>query len=455
MKQLLIIICLSTVSICHSFDKPNIILIFVDDMGYGDPSCYGGKLVETKNIDSLAEEGIRFTQGYTISPVCGPSRVGLMTGSYPGRFGIYWNPDMGAVQIPKERPILPVQLKKAGYTTALVGKWNLSNPAWDPMPPKNYFDKTFYTMVWEGEYWPDEKGIYHGVNDKNYGSLKQNNIWGPIKKGDVYLTDLLSQSACEFISNHKSKNPFFLYLSYNAPHSPLQGKKEHLKKLTHIKSDALKLYASMILSIDEGVGDIQKVLKEKNIKENTLIIFLSDNGPAKTTFKGLPKEWPRGKLLGSTAGLRGNKGKYTEGGIRVPFIMTWPNKLKQKAVYEGPVVSIDIYPTLSKIAGIKLPQNETFEGVDIMEFVFPKFTQMTRDEIIWCGSRGSEKNGAIRKGDWKLIFNDRYGGLYNLKDDPYELIDAKDKHLDLYNNLKKKYEEVVAALPQPVTDRKN
>ena len=131
--------------------KPNIILIFVDDMGYGDASCYGGDLVKTPNIDYLANFGLRFSQGYSISSVCGPSRVGLMTGTSPARFGVYWNPDMGAVKIPKERPIIPIQLKKAGYKTCIVGKWNLNNPSWDPMPADLYFDHTSYTMVWEGD----------------------------------------------------------------------------------------------------------------------------------------------------------------------------------------------------------------------------------------------------------------------------------------------------------------
>lgn len=155
------------------------------------------------------------------------------------------------------------------------------------MPPENYFDFVENTMVWEGDYWPDSLGNYHGVNDDKYGSTKKNNIWGPISKGQIYLTDLLSKNACEFIDKNSEK-PFFLYLSYNAPHSPLQGKLEHKESLAHIQNEALKLYASMLLSVDEGIGQILDTLESNGIRENTITIFLSDNGPARTNFKGLP-----------------------------------------------------------------------------------------------------------------------------------------------------------------------
>lgn len=432
---------------------PNIVLIFVDDMAYGDASCYGGDLIETKNIDRLAEEGIRCTQAYSMSPVCGPARVGLMSGTYPGRFGVYWNPDMGAVQIPEVRPILPMQLKQAGYTTGLVGKWNLSNPIWDPMPPSNYFDFTSNTMVWEGDYWPDASGHYHGVNDKNYGSTKTNNIWGPLKEGQKYLTDVLSESACDFI-NQNSEKPFFLYLSYNAPHSPLQGKEEHKASLTHIESEALKLYASMLLSVDEGVGQVIETLEAKGIKENTLIIFLSDNGPAQTNFKGLPADWPRDQMLGSTKGLRGNKGQYFEGGIRVPFIASWPQKIPAGTSTHDPILSIDIYPSLSALAGIDLPESHSFEGIDILPVLEGNASSKNRAPMFWAGGKIGKNTGAIRNGDWKLIYNHKGEDfLFNINKDPYEKKDLKTKHRKRYRALKSLFRETLATLPDPVTDR--
>jgi arylsulfatase A-like enzyme len=456
MKQLSLLITF-LFSLCIFLNEndtlPNIVLIFVDDMAYGDASCYGGDLIETKNIDKLADEGIQFNTAYSISPVCGPSRVGLLTGTYPGRSGVYWNPDIGGIQFSDDRPLLSVQLKKAGYKTAIVGKWNLNNPSWNPMPAEKYFDHTANTMVWEGDYWPDATGHYHGVNDDKYGSTKTNNIWGPTTKGDVYLTDLLTQSACDFIDEN-SDNPFFLYLSYNAPHSPLQGKLSHKKRLSHIKSEALKLYASMLLAVDEGVGQVLDTIDKKEIKEDTLIIFLSDNGPAKTNFKGLPKEWPRGEMLGSTNGLRGNKGEYFEGGIRVPFIVSWPGQIPLNETIETPISSLDIYPTLSALAGIDLPKDEPFEGVNLLPLLLDTNSQISRDHFFWAGGRIGKHRGAILKDGWKLIVNHKGKDfLFNLDKDPNERINLIANYPHKSNALKSIFSDTLKGMPEPLTDR--
>jgi arylsulfatase A-like enzyme len=432
---------------------PNIVLIFADDMAYGDASCYGGDLIETQNIDKLADEGIKFDTAYSISPVCGPSRVGLLTGTYPGRSGVYWNPDMGGVQLSDDRPILPIQLKKAGYKTAIVGKWNLDNPSWNPMPVEKYFDHTANTMVWEGDYWPDASGHYHGVNDDKYGSSKTNNIWGPLSEGQTYLTDLLSQSACDFI-NQNSETPFFLYLAYNAPHSPLQGKKEHKPSLEHIESEALKLYASMLLSIDEGVGLVLDTLEANGIKENTMIIFLSDNGPARTNFKGLPKAWSRNQMLGSTHGLRGHKGNYFEGGIRIPFIVSWPQEIPAGQSTHDPISSLDIYPSLSALANLNLPESHSFEGINLLPIFKGTASSKYRAPMFWAGGKIGKNTGAIRDGDWKLILN--YKGedfLFNLLKDPQEKYDLKTKHPKHYQDLKSLFREILVTLPEPKTNR--
>ena len=432
---------------------PNVILIFVDDMAYGDASCYGGELIETKHIDRLANEGLQFTTAYSISPVCGPSRVGLLTGTYPGRYGVYWNPDMGGVKLSDNRPILPIQLKKAGYKTAIVGKWNLNNPSWNPMPADKYFDYAANTMVWEGDYWPNAFGHYHGVNDDKYGSSKTNNIWGPSSEGEIYLTDLLTQNACDFIEKN-SNAPFFLFLSYNAPHSPLQGKLSHKARLSHIKSEALKLYASMLLAVDEGVGQVLDTLDKKGIKKDTLIIFLSDNGPAKTNFKGLPKEWPRGELLGSTNGLRGSKGDYFEGGIRVPFIISWPDVINSGEISNVPISSLDIYPTLSAIAKINLPHSEPFEGVNLLPLLMLEESKISRDHFFWAGGRIGKNKGAILKDGWKLIINHKGEDLlFNLNKDPNETLNLIANYPKKSQTLKSIFTNILEGMPEPITDR--
>ena len=456
MKQSFLLIT-SLFSLCLFLNAndtlPNIVLIFVDDMAHADASCYGGDLIETPNIDKLADEGMKFDTAYSISPVCGPSRVGLLTGTYPGRSGVYWNPDMGGVKLSDDRPILPIQLKKAGYKTAIVGKWNLDNPSWNPMPVEKYFDHTSNTMVWEGDYWPDASGHYHGVNDDKYGSTKTNNIWGPTSKGDIYLTDLLTQSACDFIDKN-SDAPFFLYLSYNAPHSPLQGKLSHKKRLSHIKSEALKLYASMLLAVDEGVGQVLDTLDKKGIKKDTVVIFLSDNGPAKTNFKGLPKEWPRGEMLGFTNGLRGYKGEYFEGGIRVPFIVSWPGNINLGETSNTPISSLDIYPTLSAIAGIDLPNSEPFEGVNLLPLLMDKESEISRDHFFWAGGRIGKNTGAILKDGWKLVINHKGKDfLFNLENDPNERINLIANYPNRSNALRSIFNNTLDEMPEPLTDR--
>ena len=442
---------------CNASNKPNIILIFVDDMAYNDASSYEGDLIKTNNIDKLANGGIKFTQGYSISPVCGPSRVGLMTGTSPARYGVYWNPDMGAVQIPRDRPILPIQLKKSGYTTAIVGKWNLNNPSWDPMPSEDFFDFSYNTMVWEGDYWPDKEGNYHGVNDKNYGSSKTYGTWGPENKGDIYLTDLLTNSACDFISKHHEK-PFFLYLSYNAPHSPLQGKKVHLKDLKHIELEPLKLYASMVKSIDEGVGKILNTLESNGILNETLIIFLSDNGPAITNnLKGYPEEWPDLMLtLENAPKLRGKKGDFFEGGIKVPFIAHWPDVIKKNSISHQPVYSLDIYPTLSSIANIQLPENQVFEGLDLYPIFKDNDFLLNRESMIWLGGNKMNKIAAVRINNMKFII-DKYNieYLFDLDADPEEKNNLYKKNPDLTDYFKKILNKYSENFPSPITRRKD
>ena len=430
--------------------RPNIILIYVDDMGYGDLSCYGGGLVETPNVDSLAESGIRFTEGYTVSPVCGPSRVGLLTGMQPSRIGVYWNSDMGAVRVPRGHQTLSELMKSAGYTTALVGKWNLNNPAWNPMPAKRYFDYVYDEMVWEGDYWPNKNGAYHGVEDGKYGSSKTNNIWGPLEEGDEYLTDRLSRHACEFVSAQTKQNPFFLYLSYNAPHSPLQGKSEHLSELSHIDSEPLRLYASMILAIDEGVGDLLSTLEGNMLRENTVILFVSDNGPARTTFKGMPEHWPRGEMLGSTAGLRGYKGTFYEGGVRVPFIFSWPHKIDTAITSNYPVTTLDITPTLSTLAGASLDHQRAVDGLDL-SLLFSKMPEfMEPRTLLWFAGT----SGAVRAGDWKLVHN-RKGEheLFNLRTDPMEQEDLSTSNSDKFEQMSNFYSDWAQQVPPPVTPR--
>jgi arylsulfatase A-like enzyme len=429
---LLSIVLLPILSLAES--QPNIVLIFVDDMGYGDPGCYpGASLVETPNIDRLSEEGIRFTSGYVTAPVCGPCRVGLLSGAYQNRFGIQWNNDSQFVEFPSQQALLPEPLAAAGYSTAIFGKWNLRNE-----PAAERFDVARHIMIWEGDYFPRPDGTYRGVdNPKEVDSTKTFDIWGPDRPGDRYLTDLLTDDACEFIDENADR-PFFLYLAYNAPHTPLQAKKSDLKNVAHIENGGLKLYASMVLSVDEGVGRVLGKLDEHGLAENTLVAFVSDNGPAygQPGLKGWKAEWPT-TLLGNPGPLNGRKGTYYEGGIRVPFILRWPDRLPAGKTDDRPVISMDLFPTFCSVAGTTVPDGSVTDGVDLLPFIAGDSPQQESPHNVLYWSRGTQ--GAIRKGDWKLVVNEESHELYNLDDDLGEKADLSSSKPELAKALLKDY----------------
>ncbi|CAI8281532.1 MAG: Choline-sulfatase [Puniceicoccaceae bacterium MED-G32] len=210
----------------------------------------------------------------------------------------------------------------------------------------------------------------------------------------------------------------------------------------------------MLLAVDEGVGQVLDTLDKKGIKKDTVVIFLSDNGPAKTTFKGLPKEWPRGEMLGSTNGLRGYKGEYFEGGIRVPFIVSWPGNINLGETSNTPISSLDIYPTLSAIAGIDLPNSEPFEGVNLLPLLMDKKSEISRDHFFWAGGRIGKNTGAILKDGWKLVINHKGKDfLFNLENDPNERINLIANYPNRSNALRSIFNNTLDEMPEPLTDR--
>ncbi len=293
--------------------RPNIILIFADDFGYGDAGCYGGSLVPTPNIDRLAAGGVRCTDGYATAPVCAPSRCGIMTGAYNQRFGMQWNDDRGKYVIPVDHKLLPEALKAAGYRTGHIGKWNI------PRDHTAVFDETYATMDWEGDYFPGPDGKYFGVdNPDQHASAKVQGIWGPERPGEEYLTDRLGRHAVEFIERHKG-SPFFLYLAFNAVHTPLHAKKADQSRFAHIAEEPLRFYAAMVSSLDENIGRVLDTLKSEGLESDTLVVFTSDNGPAKGPVKVWRDSWPAQCPLGSAGPLNGRKAQFLEGGFREPY----------------------------------------------------------------------------------------------------------------------------------------
>lgn len=426
--------------------RPNILIIYADDMGYGDMSANNPDAwVKTPNLDALAASGTRFTNGYSAAPVCGPSRVALLTGAYPARFGAWWNPDTAKTRIPNER-LLPAVLGAAGYATGLIGKWNLPN---DPAASTQHVASR---MTWGGRYWPERDGSYVGVGKGSGSEGGDSGKWDISRPGNLYLTDKLTDDAVEFLDKRDASKPFFLYLAYNAPHSPLEAAERFRDRVKHLDSEPKRLYAAMVLALDEGVGRIRKELADRGLEKNTIIIFASDNGPAKSGFRGYQPEWPK-EILGARAGLSGEKGTFREGGVREPFVISWPGRIASGQVRDEPVVTVDLYRTLLRLAGGTEPSSPVpLDGTDLMPMLTGTGTVAERD-LFWAGrickpKKGCVDSGAMRRGSWKLLIeNGGKAKLFDLSRDPSETRNLAAAYPAVHAAMGERYGQWKAGLP--------
>lgn len=420
MRLSLCLVTLLTAWLSHAATKPNIVFILVDDLGYTDVACYGSKYYETPNIDRLASQGMRFTDGYTCGPNCQPTRAALMTGQYGPRTGVYtvggidrfnWQsrplrPVDNVVKLPLDKITIAQALKQAGYATGMFGKWHLGNDA-EHHPGRRGFDEAIESSGLHFEFQTDPKVDY--------------------PKGQ-YLADFLTDKAVDFIRRHKD-GPFFLYLPHFGVHSPHQAKAELIEKFKGKEPTVGHhdpTYAAMIYSVDESVGRIVALLDELKLAENTLVIFSSDNGGV----GGYQREGIRQeRSITDNAPLRGGKGMLYEGGIRVPYIFRWPGKIAGGTVCGEPILSVDLFPTLLELAGGKQAADHPLDGVSYLKVLTSRGKDsLKRDAIYWHfpGYLGAGANawrttpaGAVRAGDWKLqeFFEDGRLELYNLRED--------------------------------------
>jgi arylsulfatase B len=390
--------------------KPNVIVIVADDLGYGDTGVYGSTIVHTPNIDALATDGVRFTQGYVTHPVCAPSRAALLTGRYQQRFGWEFNPvgrdRKGGVSL--SETFVGQIMKAAGYYTGMIGKWHLGEAA-GYHPLDRGFDEFFGTTAGATAFIvdaqpgdeihtpPGSEGSYRttaadplpstATEQERMAYVRQR---APIQRGREvveakgYLTDDFTEEAVRFIGQNKGR-PFFLYVAHTAPHTPLQATQKYLDRYRDVPDKGQRVYAAMVSSLDDSVGAIRAKLKAEGLEKHTLIVFLSDNGCA--AYVG---------TACTNAPLSGHKGTHLEGGVRVPFIMAWPGKIPGGRVDDRLISSLDIVPTAAALAGARLPRAS--DGVNLMPYLAGDNRATPNPELYWRAG----PNFAIRSGKWKM-----------------------------------------------------
>jgi arylsulfatase A-like enzyme len=418
--------------------RPNIIVIVGDDMGYADIGVHGCRDIPTPNIDALAAAGVRCTSGYVSGPYCSPTRAGLLTGRYQTRFGHEFNPGGGQrrarrrpaqdgqdaqqqaqrqaqrrarrIGFPLSETTIADRLKAAGYVTSLVGKWHLGGGE-RFHPQRRGFDEFFGFLGGAHPYFPsaENRRILRGnerVDEREY------------------LTDALGREAVAFIERHREQ-PFFLYLAFNAVHTPMHADEARLAKFKDLGDERRRTYAAMMSAMDDAIGAVVDKLREAEVEQNTLVFFVSDNGGP--TMPGTSGN------ASNNAPLRGSKRTTLEGGIRVPYLVKWPARLPAGKVYDQPVIQLDILPTALAAAGIEIQDGDAIDGVNVLPYFRGDEDGAPHDALYWRLGRQM----AIRHGDWKLVRYDATvdgmrgqfteAKLYNLADDIGETNDLIDK----------------------------
>ena len=461
----------------NTIKKPNIILILADDLGFNDVSFYNGGAADgslkTPNIDKLAIDGIAFTNGYAASPVCSPSRASIMTGRYSSRYGFEFTPypanaarimnllrrdgeletiEMDNVQwdeigltiggLPSEEITIAELLKDNGYYTAHIGKWHLGGFSDGMKPNDQGFDDSL--MLNSSLYLP--KNHPDVVNAKIDSSI-EDMVWAssqfavsfnggePFEPGG-YITDYYTNEAVNVINNNKDR-PFFLYLGHFAPHNPLQSLKKDYEKHKHMQNHTLQVYSGMIEALDRSIEKIVSALEENGLTDNTLIIFTSDNGGA--GYIGLHD---------INKPYRGWKLTHFEGGVHVPFFAKWPAKIGKNQIYNKRIHHTDIFSTILGAANIEMPKDITIDGIDLIPYIVDKKESEPHTTLYWKNATYQ----AIIHNDWKLMrskYPAKQEFLYDLKNDPYEVVNLANSKLDIKQVLNTMLDKHIESMPKP------
>jgi arylsulfatase A-like enzyme len=421
-----------TVSCSIAAERPNIILILADDLGWADVGWHGTE-IKTPNLDKLASQGVKLERFY-VQPVCSPTRASLMTGRYPIRYGL----QTGVIRpwadygLPVEERTLAQALHDAGYFTAICGKWHLGECAKKFLPLQRGFDHHY--------------GLYLGAIDyyehTRDGGLDWHRNGQPVREAG-YSTDLLAEESVRIIQKHDTQKPFFLYVPFNAVHGPYQKapSTEQNDLYNNLAgTEKRRTYAGMVSTMDAAIGKIIAALDKKGMKENTIIFFSSDNGG------------PDPKKVTDNGDLRAGKGTLYEGGVRVPAFVVWHGKIKPNTASEQPIHIVDLYPTLLKIAGASLEQKLPLDGIDIRETLL-EGKPTSRTEIL---HNAESTRGALQNADWKIVLTNLDKAkqtkkeLFHLKDDPNEKNDLSASQPEKLKELLERYQEYVKQAVPPL-----
>ena len=378
--------------------QPNIVIFYADDLGWGELGCQGfTKDIPTPHIDSLAKNGLRFTNGYVAATYCSPSRAGLMTGRYPTRFGHEFNTVANTVGLRSDQTTIATRLKTLGYATIAVGKWHLGNQP-ENRPTKRGFDEFYGTL--------NNTPFFHPTN---FIDSRISNDVREVTDDTFYTTDAYADRSLDWLEKNKNK-PWFLYLPFNAQHAPLQAPKKYLERFPKITDEKRQLFAAMLASMDDAIGRVMGKIRALGQEENTLVFFISDNGgPTASTTSG-------------NGPLRGFKMTTFEGGPRVPFIAQWKGKIPAGKTYDLPVLNLDVLPTAIIAAGGKTDPSWQLDGVDLMPYLTGKQTSRPHQTLYWRYG----PQWAIRHGDLKLVVSKGGSGQPELYDLATDIGESKD-----------------------------
>ncbi|MCR9231492.1 MAG: sulfatase-like hydrolase/transferase [bacterium] len=429
--------------------RPNIMVVLCDDLGYGDLACYGHPVIQSPHLDRFAREGLKLTSCYAAHPNCSPSRTGLMTGRTPFRVGVYnWIPMYSPMHVRKQEITIATLLRQSGYATCHVGKWHLNgmfNLVGQPQPSDHGFDHWFAT---QNNALPTHENPFNFVRNAK-----------PVGRLEGYASQLVADEAEDWLVNLRDKEkPFFMFVCFHEPHEPIASAERFRKLYTAPEGSTLPAHHGNVTQMDDAFGRILKTLEDQKLRENTLIIFTSDNGPAITG------RHPHG----SAGPLRDKKGYTYEGGIRVPGIIQWPGHVKAGTTSDVPICGVDILPTLCEVAKIPAPTDRVLDGTSILPLFEGQALQRKRP-LYWQFNRSrNEPKVAIRDGEWKLLARldvptPKPSGsitaeeikdlkraqltgfeLYHIASDIGETIDRSESEREIFEKMKRQMQEIYA-----------